>query len=300
MLQSEQGSWFYRKRNRNMIVEVGPEVEAREGFCWLTLGQVLGLLWTDNLVGMDARTVLSCFPYGTSGPLSGTDDFAEVLALSGDPAAGGVHTMIEVLSWITEMQTRHELSARCIPLKSVRDWRRTEYAISHDLGRHLSVIGVDVTASGREVAAWQQPLVQPHGVGVAALLVRRFGGVLHALFNARVEAGYLDVVELAPTVQCTPANYDHLPAGSLPPFLDVVRGHHTGRMRFDAELSEEGGRFHHARTRYQILEVGEGVADVEPDGYHWLTVHQLVKLLQHSHYVNVQARTLVACLQGLR
>jgi oxidase EvaA len=42
------------------------------------------------------------------------------------------------------------------------------------------------------------------------------------------------------------------------------------------------------------------VADTEPPDYRWLTLHQLAGLLQHSHYVNVQARTLVACLQGLR
>lgn len=297
VLQSEQGSWFFRKRNRNMVVEVGPEVEAVDGFCWLTLGQVLDLLRVDNLVSMDARTVLSCVPLGSGGARRADDDFASVLTLSGDPAAGGLHTTTEVLSWITDMQARREVDARRVPLNEVDGWSRGDWAISHEKGRYFSVIGVDVEAAGREVAAWRQPLIRPHGTGVAALLVRRFGGVLHALLNARVEAGYLDVVELAPTVQCTPSNYVDLPPGSLPPFLDVAR---AGRVRFDTELSEEGGRFHHARTRYSIVEVGPGVADTEPPDYRWLTLHQLAGLLQHSHYVNVQARTLVACLQGLR
>src|SRR5258708_1884479 len=63
VLQSEQGSWFYRKRNRNMVVEVTGALPLHEDFCWLPLRQVLDLLHVDNLVNMDARTVLSCMPF---------------------------------------------------------------------------------------------------------------------------------------------------------------------------------------------------------------------------------------------
>ncbi|MBN1813748.1 MAG: NDP-hexose 2,3-dehydratase family protein, partial [Anaerolineae bacterium] len=62
-LQSEQGARFLRKRNRNMIVEATGEVPVHDEFCWLTLGQIKRLLTIDNLVNMDARTVLSCIPF---------------------------------------------------------------------------------------------------------------------------------------------------------------------------------------------------------------------------------------------
>ncbi len=79
MLQSEQGSWFYRKRNRNMIVEVTEDVEVRDGFCWVTIGQLHRLLGEHDLVNMDARTVLSCLPFSSAGIASiftfGVDDF---------------------------------------------------------------------------------------------------------------------------------------------------------------------------------------------------------------------------------
>jgi len=169
-------------------------------------------------------------------------------------------------------------------------------AISHELGLHFSVVAVDVRADSREVGSWTQPLLEPHGVGVIALLVRRIGGVLHALVNARVEPGYLDAVELAPTVQCTPDNYTSL---DPPPLLDLVLGRRPEQVLFDAELSEEGGRFHHARGRYLIIEVDDEPA-AGRDGFRWLTVHQLTGLLRHSHYLNIEARTLVACLRSLR
>ncbi len=35
--QSEQGSWFLRKQNRNMVVEVGADLEVLDGFRWCSL-----------------------------------------------------------------------------------------------------------------------------------------------------------------------------------------------------------------------------------------------------------------------
>ena len=126
-----------------------------------------------------------------------------------------------MLSWITSRQAQHVVRTSPLPLREVANWVRTPAAISHELGLFFSIIAVDITTNGREVAQWTQPLVRPHGAGVVALLVKRVDGVLHALLNARVEPGYLDVVELAPTVQCTPDNYVLTPTADRPPFLDM-------------------------------------------------------------------------------
>jgi oxidase EvaA len=106
------------------------------------------------------------------------------------------------------------------------------------------------------------------------------------------------VIELAPTVQCSPENYDCLPPAARPPYLDEVLDAPPERVRFETVLSEEGGRFYHARNSYRIIE-----ADLdplaEPPDFRWLTVRQLNELLRHSHYVNVQARTMIACLHAM-
>lgn len=301
VLQSEQGTWFYRKRNRNIIVEVDGEVEARADFCWLTLGQLYGLLLVDNLVGMDARTVLACMPCdaGPGVPTSGTE-LADTIARSSDVTRGSLHPTAEILSWITTRRTQHGLATTVMPLRDIEGWHRTDDAISHDRGIHFSVVAVSVESNSREVGAWTQPMIQPHGTGVIALLVRRIGGVLHALVNARVEPGYLDAVELAPTVQCTPENYAHLPAADRPPFVDVVRRRRPEQVLFDVELAEEGGRFLHAQCRYLVIELDEELPPYARPDFRWMTLHQLAGLMRHSHYLNVQARTLVACLRGLR
>jgi oxidase EvaA len=73
----------------------------------------------------------------------------------------------------------------------------------------------------------------------------------------------------------------------------------TATVRYDQVLSEEGGRFYNALTRYQITEVGEEVPLDPPRNYCWMTVRQLMDLLRHGHYLNIEARSLLACLHSL-
>ncbi|MCF6525438.1 NDP-hexose 2,3-dehydratase family protein [Streptomyces sp. JJ36] len=289
-LQSEQGAWFLRKRNRNMIVEVpaGETVPVRDGFCWLTLEQIGDLLALDNVANMDTRTVLSGLP-----------------APWPDAAAGpgaeehGLHTTAELLSRLTEVRAAGDLHRRRIPLHEVKGWARSGERIAHEDGRYFSVIGVDVEADGREVARWSQPMLAPAGRGVVAFLTREIGGLRHVLVQLRTEAGTFDVAELAPTVQCLPANHAHLPAARRPRFLDRVLDAPESRVLFDVVHSEEGGRFHHAENRYLAVEAGEDVPP-DPGGDHvWMTPRQLGALLRHSH-VNVEARNLLTCLRFLR
>lgn len=282
VLQSEHGAWFFAKRNRNIVVEVTEDIPPHDDFRWMTIGEIQRLLRVDNIVNMDSRSVLSCVPFARQ------DE-------------GALHSMGSVLSWFTACAARYELRAERIPLARVAGWRRGPMAISRTDGRDFAVVGVRVRAENREVAGWTQPLVVPAGRALAAFLFKRIGGVPHVLVHARPEAGHMHGVELAPTVECVPDDYRGRPAWHLPRFLDYVERAPAGRVRFDAVQSEEGGRFYHAEGRYMIVEVEDDFPVVEPvdSDYRWLSVHQLTRLLTHPHYVNVQARTLVACLAGL-
>jgi dTDP-4-dehydro-6-deoxy-alpha-D-glucopyranose 2,3-dehydratase len=281
VLQSEHGSWFFRKSNRNMIVEAVGEVEVLDDFCWLTLGQLGELLRRDNVVNMDSRTVLACMPF------------------DGDPGHA-LHSDAELRSWFTAERARHDVVAERVPLASLPDWRRGDTTVSHRHGRYFDVVAVDVRAGNREVARWSQPLFEPVGLGVAAFLTHDFDGVPHVLAHARVEGGFLDTVELGPTVQCTPGNYAHVRGADRPPFLDQVLAAGPDRVRYEAVHAEEGGRFLNAVSRYLVVEADSRQAPLDPPpGYRWVTPWQLSSLVQHSHYVNVQARTLLACLNAM-
>ncbi|MEU8654513.1 NDP-hexose 2,3-dehydratase family protein [Streptomyces sp. NPDC048737] len=280
VLQSEHGAWFFRKRNRNMIVEVDGDVPVHDAFRWLTLGQILRLLRLDNVVNMDARTVLASAPAVQ----------AETRALSSDS---------DLLAWFTGERTRHDVRARLMPLREIAGWRTDGHSVSRADGRFFRVVAVSVEGAGREVAGWTQPIIEPVERGVVGFAYRVFDGVPHVLAHARVEGGFLDTVELAPTVQCVPSNYAPLPAADRPPFLDVVLDAPPDRVRYSTVHSEEGGRFLNAESRYLIVETDEATTPTQPPpGYHWVTPGQLNWLAEHSRYVNVQARTLLAVLDA--
>ncbi|GAB3466537.1 NDP-hexose 2,3-dehydratase family protein [Actinophytocola sediminis] len=303
VLQSEQGSWFYQKRNRNMVVEIQDDVDVLADFAWVPLNLLHRLLAQENVVNMDARTVLSCLPFSGMDLMgllpAGDRDFRTSLMRSCSELSGSRHSTDTILSWLTNARTRTEISATRIPLREVRQWVRSPERIAHETGLYFSIMGVDVRAESREVRRWSQPMLRPSGDSLAAFLVKRFDGVLHVFANARVEPGYFDAVELAPTVQCTVGNYANVAPADRLPFLDDVLTADPSRIRFDATHSEEGGRFYHARTRYVIVETDAEPLPADYPDFRWLTLNQLVGLLRHSHYVNVQARSLLACLHSL-
>ncbi|WP_045739880.1 NDP-hexose 2,3-dehydratase family protein [Actinoplanes rectilineatus] len=279
VLQSEHGAWFYRKFNRNMLVEATGEVAPHEDFCWLTLGQIGELLRADNVVNMDSRTVIACLPVA-------------------GPEPGALNSDAELQSWFTVERSRWSPVIERRPLSGLAGWDRDRDSIRRADDRFFRVVAVAVEASSREVAGWTQPLIEPTGTGVTAFLVREIGGVPHLLVQAKAEAGFLDTVELAPTVQCDPANWAHLPAGQRPAFLDLVLAAPPERIRYQTLHSEEGGRFLHAESRYLFVDVADEVPMRPPAGFQWATPGQLGALAGHGHYLNVQARTLLSILNA--
>jgi dTDP-4-dehydro-6-deoxy-alpha-D-glucopyranose 2,3-dehydratase len=280
VLQSEHGSWFLQKSNRNMIVETDDDVSAGEDFCWLTLGQIGELLRRSNVVNMDARTVLACIPIA-------------------DTDAAALHSDTDMLSWFTAERSRQDILARRIPLNQVAGWTRGATSIDHIRGEYFQVVAVAVGAGSREVTGWTQPLFKPVETGVSAFVVRQFDGVAHVLVRARVEGGFLDTVELGPTIQCTPKYSAELTAAARPPFLDLVLDADPAQILYEAVHSEEGGRFLNAESRYLFIDADESQAPSQPPaGYQWVTPGQLNFLVRHGHYVNVQARTLLAVINA--
>ncbi|WP_078893930.1 NDP-hexose 2,3-dehydratase family protein [Streptomyces sp. NRRL S-1022] len=305
-LQSEQGDSFLYKRNRNMVVEVFEDVPAHDGHRWMTLGQVHSLMGIDHLVNMDARTVLSCMPLGgrrgaheEAAAGERTDSFQSALTRSLDRGEQAVHSDLELLTWLQDLRTESSQSARLVPLRELAGWSTGEDAISEASNSCAQVIAVSVRAGTREVTRWTQPMLQFPGQGVAAFLAKRIDGVLHVLVQGKAQPGTRDAIEFGPTVQCVSRDWRALPPGERPPLLDLVLGADAGHIRFGAVLPEEGGRFYQRDNLYTVIEVGDEFPDAEPDTMRWATLAQLKDLLRCGNHVNVEARTLMTCLQSL-
>lgn len=288
-LQSEQGSWFLRKRNRNMIIEVSKNPPLHDNFCWLSLKQISELLAVSNLVNMDSRTVLSGMPDVTSALLAPP---------SSTPGGPPLLNFPDVLSWISEAKSRYSLSQTPVSLSTIPQWGIVDGRIVHDEGRYFAIVGVDVSATDREVGSWSQPMLEPVDRGVIGFLVRRINDVVHVLLQARTEAGTRDIVEIGPTVACIPSNYAHLPIELRPRYLDILELATPSSTLVDVVHSEEGGRFLNAENRYLVVDAGDQFELDVPNDYCWLTVGQLAEFVRFGNVVNVAARCLLTCLMG--
>ena len=195
-LQSEQGARFMRKRNRNMIVKVEEDIPLLEDFRWMTLGQIKELMQRDNCVNMDTRTVLAGIDFAeylvSEADLSEMSGFGRAMYESAT-ALSGVKTLREVLSWLTNLKSRYDLSVERVPLNQIKEWECREDEIVRYDKKYFRVLGVRVHIANREVVSWCQPLVQPMQQGICAFIIKKIGGIYHFLVQAKLECGNRDV-----------------------------------------------------------------------------------------------------------
>jgi oxidase EvaA len=116
--------------------------------------------------------------------------------------------------------------------------------------------------------------------------------ILYFLIQARVEPGLIDSIELAPTVQYSPLNYDEC----LPYFSSYFESIDKEQIRMDTFLSDEGGRFYKSQQRHLIIEIPEKILLDIPNNYFWLTYSQLNSLARFSMLLNIELRSMLSSI----
>lgn len=298
--QSEHGYWFWRKRNRNVAVRVNDPVPVADHHRWLPLDLLRRLVGVENLVNMDTRSVLACLPFvvPTPRPEGDLSPFEDALIRSyHHDTDESCHSYLEIVAWLADARKRSGLHARLVPLVGLPGWNRTAEEIVDDREARFRIVGVQVESEDREVGRWSQPLLAPCGVGLARLVVRPISGVLHLLVHARPESGLRDKVEVGPTVRLLPGETSD--PESVPSWQAAIAAADGGVIRFDTVLSEEGGRFYHALTRYQVVEVDSSFPLDPPADFRWVTVRQLMLLIRRGFRVTIEARSLLGALHSM-
>jgi oxidase EvaA len=301
-LQSEQGGRFLKKRNRNIIIQVDEEIPLFENYKWLTLGQLKSLMQTENLVNMDARTVISGIPLGSVDPQS-IDLFCFLGKLSFNGSRmlkstlnpdDNLNSIEQIITFMTDIKSSNTLDIRKISLIDMDGWEITDTEIKRFDNRFFKIIGVDVEISNREVTSWSQPMVEPAQEGLCAFVCKEINGKIHFAVQAKSECGNHDVVEFAPTVQTLTGDYRSQKIRI--PFLDYVLFAPTEKIYFDTKQSEEGGRFYKEQNRNMIVLAGDEIPIELPENFIWMTLNQLAIFIKYNNYLNIQARNLIACI----
>lgn len=297
-LQSEQGARFLQKRNRNIIILVKEDIPIYDEFVWLTLGQIKKLIWQDNLVNMDTRTVISGIPFRSiervDFKLSSNNLFAAELLCSSLDGRNNLYSFDDLIAWLTELKCQYDLHCSRIPLNKVDRWIITDNEIRHVDNQYFKVIAAQITISSREVSNWSQPLIEPAQEGLIGFIIKRINGILHFLVQAKLECGNHDILELAPTVQCLTGSFQ---AGKTTvPFLNYFLGAPKANLKYDTMQSEEGGRFFREQNRNMIIEVGDEFSTNVPENFTWMTLSQLNTFIKFNNYLNIQARSLISAV----
>lgn len=282
-IQSEQSSRFRGKRNRNIIIQVDEDIDILPNFRWMTIQQIKEFMRIDNLVNMDARTVISCLP-------------KEYLGAADDRIFGNDDndTYIDIYHYINNYKMFDESRLEIVPLSDLEHWHMRENEFTCDEPYSFKIVFCDIKIENREVEHWTQPLLEATGMATFGLIMCNDDGVRKFLVRAVPEIGCFDKIEIGPTVQ-----REYIYSGEytvVDEFFDSCVELEKN-IYFDTLLSEEGGRFYYEQNRNIIIEADKDSLPELPEGYFWSDYNVLSQLLRINNCINIQLRNLLSVLE---
>ncbi len=298
-IQSEQGGVFYKKRNRNIIIEVTDEIEILPNFKWMTLGQIKSLMQIDNLVNMDTRTVLSGIPIIS---LCFEDNKEYISRWFEDKAfynsalkANPLDDLNKIYRYINNYKMFHNVERVIVPLNQLSAWDIDEWGLTCREKANFEVRYYDINIEGREVRQWTQPLFKSIGKSLFGLIISEHQGCIKYLVSVKKEIGVFDKCEVGPSVQIEMGYQDsayneveRIVESKLKEKKDII---------LDVFLSEEGGRFYHEQNRNVIIKIADDELKQLPEGYFWVNYSTLNYMIQINNCLNIQLRNLLSLLK---
>jgi oxidase EvaA len=296
-LQSEQGSRFLGKYNRNMTVLAdgsGPE-PCSEDWRWTAADDVRTMLAVDFAVNTDACSVLFCSDWGL---LADGAPFARWRGGTGWGAsllesftADSVPDDASVLDWLERQREAVVLAVRTIPLESMPDWELTPGGIVSRADEMPLVQAYAVRANSREVDHWDQPFLMSRREESVVQICQRRAGVLRFLLRASAELGFSERVQIGPSWQSD----DEAADPGVASRFEAAIG--RGQERHAALQSDEGGRFFRSICRYRIVELPEEeVLEVAATHYMWASLGQIYRLSRLKGIFSNEARSVLSML----
>ncbi|PSV32321.1 dNDP-4-keto-6-deoxy-glucose-2,3- dehydratase [Photobacterium sp. GB-72] len=294
-IQSEQSSRFYGKRNRNIIVITQEDIQISERFRFMTLGQLKALMEVDNLVNMDARTVISCLPYDAQIVSNWPSIFTDK-AFYNSLANSNESELKRVIRLLNDKKMYSNRTKALVKLNSLKEWHLDDFKV-YGVNKAFKVGFFEIEIEGREVTRWHQPLFEAIGMATLGLFTTVIGEERKFLVKLTEEVGCFDEVELGPTIQMEPNH--HFDRSNAVELL-FERLYKAGdQISHNVILSEEGGRFYHEQNRNVIIDVDTKYLSMLeiPENYIWVSFQTLNQLVKFNNILNLQLRNLLSLLR---
>jgi len=298
-LQSEQGSFFLKKRNRNLILRANKNISLKKGYQWISLKVIKRLLMIDNIINMDSRSVLSQInSLQISGKLKFHNKFncdEDLIYTSLFGIGKPKNSIEEIIDFIKFFRNKYKISITQISLNKMNGWEFTNKELKRNDNNFFKIIGVSAKIPNREKGYWEQPMLQTYNNGICTLIGKVINNIFHLIVQAKLECGNKEIVELGPTIQL-------LDGLNLNKKKDEIFGlnyqenSNLKKIIFSNYQSDEGGRFYKVINKYTLILAEKSFNEKLPEGFIWITLNQLYALNRIDGKINIYLRTFLSMI----
>ena len=278
--QVDLGERYFVKTKRLVVAEVDSMFVPADGFHWVAANSLVNHVHNSYFLNTDLRSLLSVCPW------TEVNDTGIHLTPKSQLVRRSLASPIRSLH-IGNVCCKINVSCdppRVQPLESLKNWNLTQEGFFEKFPKqNFSVEFFRVSITGGEVNSWCQPLINSRGAGKVILLCRVNDGVLEVGLKIAQEIGLKPRTCLQVTFVVYPGD-------------DDVNCIYPGSVLCSTMESDEGGRFLHDASCYQIRLVDSRRQDI--DEVIWLNLSECRWLLAHSNYCTIQLRGAFSLLLG--
>lgn len=184
---------------------------------------------------------------------------------------------------------------RCVPksFSSSEQWGVFNGEIRRNDRNFFSILGLKAYSNKNFVPLLEQPIIFQPTNAINGFLLKGTKQNKSILFQARIEPGNTGVVQLAPTVQSTEANYKQLHGGRPTSFIQQFLFSKQKNILYKELQSEEGSRYHGKYNLNLIVQADENDFLEEKEDFLLLAPEQIKNFICTNHVINTDARALL-------
>ena len=300
-LQSEQGTRFFGKYNRNIVVDadhqyVELDSHTMTAWRWIPVVDICNLITEDFTFNTDARSVLASCNWASL--CENGMPFERWSAGSGigrDLWESNIHTPLEsrleeIRTWLVSCQRDSETNATIVSIDELDGWHSDPGGIMRSGKDSIAVSYYTIQALDREVPTWSQPLMTSGTPGLVPLIAQRHDGLLRFLVQVSREPGFHEAAQISVPFQVHPGSPNVQAQEALAEWINL------SQLVFDCRMSEEGGRFFQEWNRYLVLLAPEHAQVQQPAECEWLTLGEINALKQAKGMFTNEFRSALSLL----
>jgi oxidase EvaA len=200
----------------------------------------------------------------------------------------------EIIEWINAINKSIHVNIRKISLQGCDSWfyDKEKGVIRNNKNTFFQIAGIQKLYEGKVIH--EQPIIIQEEIGYLGIICRNIDGDIYFLMQAKIEPGNINKVQISPTIQATKSNFTMVHGGAKPAYLDYFKNADKYEIIVDQIQSEQSTRFYKKRNRNIIIKIDEEI-DILPS-HKWITLSQIKELLKINNVVNMDTRTVLACL----